>query len=216
MLWSQSHSPGESKTVGKLKQFVSLEAQGMFHHFECKRNKGAHTCLVTKCSAFITLFCFVFGFWFWGFFLTQKQPRICKTDTQCKHTTQRERIIRCHGDRYTWTWWAWMSRYAFGGKKKQVGDMASSSSFQMKYQYALFSTCFGHISISKEYFSRLAGLKLQARLSITKLLKRPSFTEENLPSWGSHNKMYFFFFIKDTTETVFWFSTFMMNTCFHF
>lgn len=69
-----------------------------------------------------------------------------------------------------------------GEKKKQVGDMASSSSFQMKYQYALFSTCFGHISISKEYFSRLAGLKLQARLSITKLLKRPSFTEENLPS----------------------------------
>lgn len=49
--------------------------------------------------------------------------------------------------------------------------MMLSSSFQIKDQYTLFSTCFGHISISKEYFSRLACLKFQALLFITKLLK---------------------------------------------
>lgn len=40
--------------------------------------------------------------------------------------------------------------------------MTLSSSSQIKDQYALFSTCFEHISISKEYFSRLACLKIQA------------------------------------------------------
>lgn len=92
-----------------------------------------------------------------------------------------------------------MSRYAFEKyappHKRRDGTM-SYASFQIKYQYALFSTCFRHVSISKEYFSRLACLKMKALLSLTKLLKGvqrgpESLIDENLPSSGFPNKIHF-------------------------
>lgn len=63
--------------------------------------------------------------------------------------------------------------------------MTLSSSSQIKDQCALFSTCFEHISISKEYFSRLACLKLQALYyEASKGVQRwsKSLADENLPS----------------------------------
>ena len=69
--------------------------------------------------------------------------------------------------------------------KKGGSEMTLSSSSQIKDQYALFSTCFKHISISKEYFSRLACLNVQALYyEASKGVQRwsKSLADKNLPS----------------------------------